>query len=108
MKKDIHDLLYTIWIDENTAMINRDEPGGLRHFEIIHNGSSDISAWAREIAHKLRYAHTIHIMGTGDPRELLQREIENEHVGDLIITNSSHRRISREQFEAIARTNLVL
>jgi len=108
MKKDVHDLLYTVWLDEEIAMINRDEPEGLHHFEILHNEKSDILLWAREVAHKLRYAHTIHIMGIGDTRQLLQHEIENDkNLMDIIITNSLQRKMTKEQFQDIAKTNLV-
>ena len=107
MKKDVHDLLYTVWIDEETAMINRDEPEGLHHFEIVHNHNTNSLDWAKEISHKLRYAHIIHIMGTGNTRQQLQKEIENDKtLEDIIITNSSKRKITLEQFETIARENL--
>ncbi|MFN5762014.1 MAG: hypothetical protein ACK43L_04720 [Sphingobacteriales bacterium] len=37
MKKGLHDLLFAIWIDSQKAMIIRDEPGGVYHYELIQN-----------------------------------------------------------------------
>jgi hypothetical protein len=40
MKKGLHDLLFAIWIDNQKAMIIRDEPGGVYHYELIQNEHS--------------------------------------------------------------------
>lgn len=140
MKKDLHDLLYTIWIDGKTAMLMRDEPQGVHHFEILHNEhagkerfegettdktgilgktegrqekvqhkhNQELLDWVREVAHKVRYAHTIHILGSGDVRHLLQNEIEaNKELHDIIINNSACKKLSTEEFLALAKENLV-
>lgn len=140
MKKDLHDLLFTIWIDGRTAMIMRDEPEGAHHYEVMHNEDAgrvrfkgettdktgmlgsvedhqskdqhrkneNLLKWAKEVAHKVRYAHTIHILGSGDVRHLLQNEIEaNKELHDIVITNAACRKLTREEFEAIAKENVV-
>lgn len=132
MKKDLHDLLYSIWIDGSLAMMIREEPHGTRHFEIIHNeyagrerfpGETDhktglfgatisrerkdqnreqeqLHKFVMEVAHKIRYAHTIHIMGPGETRHHLQREIEdNKELRNIVITNSACRKMTRAEFE---------
>ncbi len=132
MKKDLHDLLYSIWIDSRTAMIIRDEPHGTHHFEVIHNeyetrdrfpGETDdktglfgatvprqlhdqnrenehMKKFIKEVANKVRYAHTVHIMGSGDTRFLLQNEIESQKdLANIIITNSACKKLGRREFE---------
>ena len=132
MKKDLHDLLYSIWIDGRTAMIIRDEPHGTHHFEVIHNenevreridGETDDKTrffgttvsrekhgqnrereqtrkFVKEVTSKVRYAHTVHIMGSGDTRFALQYEIENrKDLPNIIITNSACKKLSRQEFE---------
>jgi hypothetical protein len=132
MKKDLHDLLYAVWIDGRTAMIMRDEPGKLHHFEILHNENAgrerikgettdkiglfgttlsneshhqnkennELRNWAKAVADKIRYAHAVYIMGSGETRHLLQNEIEH-HKGltNIIITNTSCKKLSRGAFE---------
>lgn len=132
MKKDLHDLLYAVWIDGRTAMIMRDEPNMVHHFEILHNENAgreriegetsdktrlfsttlnneskhqnrennELQIWAKAVAAKIRYAHSVYIMGSGEARHILQQEIENQKgLTDIIITNSSCRKLSREAFE---------
>jgi hypothetical protein len=132
MKKDHHDLLYSIWIDSRTAMIIRDEPHGTHHFEVIHNeydaqdrfegetddktglfgatisrqlhdqnrGHEHIKKFIKEVAHKVRYAHTVHIMGSGETRFALQNEIESQKdLANIIITNSACKKLTRQEFE---------
>ena len=122
MKKDLHDLIYAVWIDGRTAMIMRDEPGKLHHFEVMHNEDSgrvrfdgettdktglfgttinneskhqkrennELLNWVRSVASRIRYACTIHIMGSGETRHLLQNEIENQKgLTDIVITNTA-------------------
>lgn len=141
MKKDLHDLLYTIWIDKKTAMLMRDEPNGTHHFEVMHNESAnrvrfegektnktgilgkvevrqvqaqnkenqELLHWVKEVAHKIRYAHTIHILGSGTVRHLLQNEIEeNKELHNIVITNSACKKLSTEEFQELAKENLVL
>jgi hypothetical protein len=140
MKKDLHDLLFTVWIDGSTAMIIRDEPEGTHHYEIMHNedagrerfkgettdktgnlGSVEdhqpthqnrenqiLLKWVKAVAHKFRYAHTVHILGSGEVRHLLQNEIEsNKELQNIVITNSAYRKVTREEFETIAKENMV-
>jgi hypothetical protein len=132
MKKDLHDLLYAIWIDGRTAMIIREEPHGTHHFEIVHNefevrdrfeGETDdktglfgatisrqkhdqnrenehLKKFVKEVAHRVRYANTIHILGSGDTRFALQHEIENQkELGNITITNSACKKLTRQEFE---------
>ena len=136
MKKDLHDLLFAIWIDGQTAMIIRDEPGGTHHFEIVHNEkqahehfsgeTSDktrlfqttldnekhdqnreaeyLHKFIKEVAHKVRYAHTIYIIGPGETRHLLQNELEvHKDLHNIIIQNSPAEKLSREEFEQKAK-----
>lgn len=140
MKKDLHDLLYTIWIDTKTAMIMRDEPEGTHHYELLHNEhltprrfdgettnktgilgktqdrekhdqqrhNQQLKKWVKEVAHKIRYAHTVHILGSGDVRHQLQQMIEdNKELRNIVITNASCRKLSPQKFAEIARENLV-
>lgn len=37
MKKNLHNLLFAIWIDSQMAMIIREEPGKSHHLEILKN-----------------------------------------------------------------------
>ena len=102
MKKDLHDLLFAIWIDGQTAMIIRDEPGGTHHFELMHNEHSD--TFIETVAHKVRYAHTIYILGPDDTRNALQQALEaNPELDNVIIQNSEAGPMSREVFEREAR-----
>lgn len=140
MKKDLHDLIYTIWIDGKTAMMISDEPHGTHHIELFRNEhagrdrfggettdktgipgktedrqlhdqnrkNGQLQAWVKEVAHKVRYARTIHILGSGDVRHLLQNEIESDKtLRDVIITNAACKKLSQAEFEEIARENLV-
>ncbi len=132
MKKDLHDLLYSIWIDSRTAMIIWEEPHGTRHFEVVHAEFSEFERFkgethdktglfgatinrerkdqhrenehllkfVKEVADKVRYAHIIYILGSGDTRYLLQNEIEsNKELRDFSITNSAFRKVDRREFE---------
>ena len=136
MKKDLHDLIYTIWIDKKTAMIMRDEPKGTHHFEVMHNEAGErerfkgettnktgilgktkdrqpqaqhkenqeLLHWVKEISHKLRYAQTVHILGSGTVRHLLQNEIEqNKELLNITITNSACRKLTAEEFQERSR-----
>lgn len=136
MKKDLHDLLFAIWIDSQTAMIIRDEPGGTHHVEIVHNEKQAhehfpgegtdktglfqttlnnekqnqnreneyLHKFIKEVAHKVRYAHTIYIMGPGEIRHLLQNELEaHKDLHNIIIQNTPAEKLSREEFERKAR-----
>jgi hypothetical protein len=132
MKKNLHDLLYSVWIDSRTAMIIREEPHGTRHFEVHHNefqnldrfnGETDdktglfgvsinrekkdqhrenehLRKFVKEVAAKIRYAHSINILGSGDTRHLLQNEIEgNKELRDYSLTNAAFRKLDRREFE---------
>lgn len=136
MKKDLHDLLFAIWIDSQKAMIIREEPGGTHHYEIVHNewvkehfpgektdktglfGTTLNNEWhdqnreneyllkfIKEVAHNVRYAHTIYILGPGQTRHLLQNELEaHKDLGNVIIQNSPAEQMSREAFEMEAKS----
>jgi hypothetical protein len=59
-----------------------------------------VKKFIKEVAHKVRYAHTIHIMGSGGTRFELQNEIENQkELANVIITNSACKKLSRREFE---------
>jgi hypothetical protein len=48
----------------------------------------------------VRYARTIHILGSGDTRFALQHEIEHhKDLGNVVITNSACRKLTRSEFE---------
>lgn len=136
MKKDLHDLLFAIWIDSQKAMIIRDEPGGTHHYEVIQNENiieqfpgektdktglfgttlnnelhdqnrehEYLKKFIKEVAHKVRYAHTIYIMGPGETRHLLQNELEeHKDLENIIIQNSPAEKMSREEFEKEAKS----
>jgi hypothetical protein len=73
-----------------------------------HRENAILLKWVKEVAHKVRYAHTVHILGSGDVRHLLQNEIEsNKELKDIVITNAACRKLTREEFEAIAKENVV-
>lgn len=136
MKKDLHDLLFAIWIDSRKAMIIRDEPGGMHHYEIVYNQHRSnehfqgektdktglfgttlnneihdqnreheyMKKFIKEIAHKVRYAHTIYILGSGETRHKLQNELESDNeLKNVIIRNSAAEHLSKEQFEIAAK-----
>lgn len=136
MKKDLHDLLFAIWIDSQTAMIIRDEPGGTHHFEILHNelpsrerfeGETSsktrmshttlndetnnqnrekdyLKKFIKEVATKVRYAHTIYILGPGDVRHELQNELEHHpDLRNIVIRNSAAEKMTPQQFDQEAR-----
>ena len=138
MKKDLHNLIYTIWVDGKTAMIMRDEPHGTQHTELVRNeeagrerfggettdktgilGKSEdrqthvqnrenqqLLKWVKEVAHKVRYARAVHILGSGDVRHLLQNEIESDkELRDITITNAACRKLSENEFKAMALEN---
>jgi hypothetical protein len=54
----------------------------------------------REVAHKVRYAEMIYIMGPGETRFELQNEIENnKELRNIAITNSACEKMTRAEFE---------
>ena len=140
MKKDLHDLLFAIWIDSQKAMIIRDEPGGTHHYELMQNEHTEehfsgektdktglfgttlnnelhdqnrahgyLLKFIKEVAHKVRYAHTIYIMGPGETRHLLQNELEeHKDLGNIIIQNSPADKMTREEFEKEAKSLFVV
>jgi hypothetical protein len=109
MKKDLHDLIYMVWLNETKAMIMRDEPGGIHHFEQLNNELGDVYSWVKAIAHKIRYAECVHILGPNDVRHLLQEEVEKAPgLTDIVITNTECDPIERQEFEYIAVTNLLI
>lgn len=103
MKKDLHDLLFAIWIDRQIAMIIRDEPGGTHHYENLYNDGS--TGFVQDVAHKVRYAHTIYIMGPDDTRHLLQQQLEaHTDLDNVIIQNSASGPLTPKEFEHEARS----
>lgn len=88
MKKDLHDLIYNVWINHNQAMFTRDEPGQLHHEEKLYRGDNqDSNDWIKAVAHKIRYASEIHIKGSTAASEQLQAFLEADpHNTDFLIT----------------------
>lgn len=135
MKKNLHQLSCSIWIDEQKAMIIREEPQGVRQYETVNNPNAgrarmagehpakpsylgetmnrekhdqnrknnELERFVKEVASHIRYATTVDIMGPGQTRHKLQREIEaNKDQHNIVITNTPCRKLNREDFEARA------
>jgi hypothetical protein len=78
MKKDLHDLLYSIWIDSRTAMIIWEEPHGTRHFEVHHNEFQELDRFHGETDDKTG------LFGATINREKKDQNRENEHLRKFV------------------------
>jgi hypothetical protein len=78
MKKDLHDLLYSIWIDSRTAMIIWEEPHGTRHFEVHHNEFQELDRFQGETDDKTG------LFGVSINREKKDQNRENEHLRKFV------------------------
>jgi len=76
MKKDLHNLIYTIWIDGKTAMIMRDEPHGTHHFEVIHNEHAGRERFWGETTDKTG------MLGRVEDRQVHKQNRENQEHHD--------------------------
>jgi hypothetical protein len=88
MKKDMHDLIYSVHIDTNQALFTRDEPGVLHHEErLIRQENQSQEDWISYVAHKIRYASEVHIKGHEPSTSQLQSLLESDpHNTDIAIT----------------------
>lgn len=78
MKKDLHDLLYSIWIDSRTAMIIWEEPHGTSHFEVHHNAFQELDRFNGETDDKTG------LFGATINREKKDQNRENEHLRKFV------------------------
>jgi hypothetical protein len=61
--------------------------------------------FVKSVAAKVRYAHTIYIMGSGNTRHLLQHELEgNKDLRNIILQNTPANHLTADEFEREARS----
>lgn len=65
--------------------------------------NENLHKFVKNVANEVQYAHIVHILGSGDTRHLLQREIEDKKdLHHIILTNSACRKLDQTEFEAEA------
>lgn len=64
-----------------------------------------LQKFVENVAAKVRYAHTIYIIGPGDTRYLLQNELEgHKDLRNITLHNAPAHHLTAEEFEREART----